>query len=490
MCAFFSFVTTSNAADISLQAEEGLVVPACYDSFNPYSYPYPYPTPPTPPPAPPPPPPPVYTNFDPYDNFLPRYSGFNPYHGFSPYPSPVSVDAGPGHSIPMGQAHVHEGASARTTRGELTFYSWSIGSCRNNLTGTGIGCPTLSGNVSGPLSGTTVSNIPGPTYTSRSGYDATYQLRLRVEAVDGVRNYSDDDFATDRAHVTLNGTPFCSPPHVDLAWDAVNSASEYWVYRCTGASCSPALGYMFSNIIASVPSNSFRNSGLTLGTTYRYQVRPASWLGPDGALMPGSLSNIVTMTVGCNFDFSLATEGNKTISRGGNSVTNNVAVTLLSADTEAVSLSASGFPAGVSHSFSPTSCNPTCTSVLTMSASASTLLGNYPITVTGVGGSVTKIALFNLNVVDGPSASISVNPRIVNPGQCATLTWSSSNASSCSINPTIGLVCSDVASCSAGGSVQVCPSFTTTYTLTCTGVGGQASAQATVAVGIIEEPKP
>ena len=190
------------------------------------------------------------------------------------------------------------------------------------------------------------------------------------------------------------------------------------------------------------------------------------------------------------FDFSVSNEGNKTVGRGGNSVTNNIAVALLVGDSRNVALSATGFPAGVSHFFSPISCSPNCTSVLSMSASQFADLGTFPIVVTGSSGGILRNTNFNLSVVDLPDVSIVALPRIISPEGCTTLIWDSSNAFSCAIDNGVGDVCGSEASCDSGGTVQVCPDVTTTFTLTCRGSGGQASDNVTVAVGIIEEPKP
>lgn len=62
------------------------------------------------------------------------------------------------------------------------------------------------------------------------------------------------------------------------------------------------------------------------------------------------------------------------------------------------------------------------------------------------------------------------------PLQTVTLTWTSSNATSCSIDNGIGTVATN-------GSVTVAPTSTTTYILTCTGPGGSASKSFTVDVG-------
>ncbi|MGZ8802844.1 MAG: hypothetical protein ACXWZL_09615, partial [Mycobacterium sp.] len=77
-----------------------------------------------------------------------------------------------------------------------------------------------------------------------------------------------------------------------------------------------------------------------------------------------------------------------------------------------------------------------------------------------------------------PTATFSVSPASVNAGQAATLSWSSTNATSVTISPTVGTV-------AASGSASVTPAQTTTYTLTASGGGGSVSRTVTVTVASV-----
>lgn len=74
-----------------------------------------------------------------------------------------------------------------------------------------------------------------------------------------------------------------------------------------------------------------------------------------------------------------------------------------------------------------------------------------------------------------PTVSLSANPASVQHGQCVTLTWSSTNASTVSIDQGVGQV-------DANGSEEVCPLSSTQYTITAAGEGG--SEQDSTAVGV------
>ena len=74
-----------------------------------------------------------------------------------------------------------------------------------------------------------------------------------------------------------------------------------------------------------------------------------------------------------------------------------------------------------------------------------------------------------------PTVSLSADPVSVKEGKCATLTWSSTDASKVSIDQGIGKV-------DSSGSHQVCPKSTTIYTVTAAGEGGAKTSAATVTV--------
>ena len=97
----------------------------------------------------------------------------------------------------------------------------------------------------------------------------------------------------------------------------------------------------------------------------------------------------------------------------------------------------------------------------------------YTVTATGSGGTATDDV--TITVHQPPTVSISANPNTILLGQSATLSWASTNANSCVIEPGIGPV-------DPNGSLTVSPTETTTYTITATGPGGTATGTAMVTV--------
>jgi hypothetical protein len=98
----------------------------------------------------------------------------------------------------------------------------------------------------------------------------------------------------------------------------------------------------------------------------------------------------------------------------------------------------------------------------------------YTLTATGEEGTTTGSVRVNVSV-PLPTVSLTVNPETIVQGASATLTWSSTYAEAVSILPGIGTV-------STNGSVTVSPAQTTSYSITATGRGGTANANATLTV--------
>ncbi len=80
-----------------------------------------------------------------------------------------------------------------------------------------------------------------------------------------------------------------------------------------------------------------------------------------------------------------------------------------------------------------------------------------------------------------PSVALSASAASVQAGQQVTLTWSSKNATSITLQPSVGPVAGQ-------GSTTVRPSQSTTYTVTATGPGGSAHASAQVTIAPATPP--
>jgi RHS repeat-associated protein len=105
----------------------------------------------------------------------------------------------------------------------------------------------------------------------------------------------------------------------------------------------------------------------------------------------------------------------------------------------------------------------------------------YTIYATGPGGTATASVTLTVTPPPPPIVTLTANPASIVQGSSSTLTWSSANATTLSIDNGIGAV-------NPTGSTLVSPNQTTTYTITATGPGGTATSRATVTVTPAHNP--
>lgn len=119
----------------------------------------------------------------------------------------------------------------------------------------------------------------------------------------------------------------------------------------------------------------------------------------------------------------------------------------------------------------PTSCNPTFTAT-----SGNTYTFRLTVTNTDhlTASSSTTVSVSSPTAVT--ITSFTASPATITAGQCTTLSWSVQNATSVAITPNVGNVDART------GSVTVCPTATTTYTLTANNANGPATVNTTVTV--------
>ncbi len=171
------------------------------------------------------------------------------------------------------------------------------------------------------------------------------------------------------------------------------------------------LGVLAPRAAAAVPGMTFSFSPTactpTCSTTLSVATNGSVPTGNYAVTVTGtapsrSRTTVFTLTVTAPLNFTLANGGNRTVQKGS-STANTITATLSSGASQSVSFSASGFPSGVSGSFSPTACTPTCSATLTMTAQSSAAAGSYPITVTGTAGSLSRTTSFTLSVTNPPT---------------------------------------------------------------------------------------
>jgi kumamolisin len=160
------------------------------------------------------------------------------------------------------------------------------------------------------------------------------------------------------------------------------------------------------------------------------------WGSPNGQNLINALAPTSTTP-----SFSLtASPGSLTVLQGA-SGTSTISSIAVGGFSSAVALSASGQPAGVTVSFSPTSITGSGSSSMTMAVASSTVAGVYTITVTGTGGGITKTTTVSLTVTAPGSGAftIAVSPTSgsIRRGRSGSVTVST--AISGGFNASVGL---------------------------------------------------
>jgi outer membrane protein OmpA-like peptidoglycan-associated protein len=140
-----------------------------------------------------------------------------------------------------------------------------------------------------------------------------------------------------------------------------------------------------------------------------------------------------------------------------------VTLTWKTNNADSASITGAGsVPVNSSITIAPTQ---TTTYILTARNNVNEDTASVTVTVTGATGGVQL-------------AGCTANPASISSGQPSTLSWSSVNADTVSIDPGVGAVAKT-------GSVSVNPTQTTTYVVTATGGGASASCSITVTVGAL-----
>lgn len=202
--------------------------------------------------------------------------------------------------------------------------------------------------------------------------------------------------------------------------------------------------------------------------------------------------------------FSLAASPATVTVAAGNSGTSTITSAVSGGFDSAVALTASGEPAGVTVSFSPTSIAApgSGTSTMTITVGSSVANGNYPITVTGAGGGLTETVQVTLTVASTSSSfTIAASPSSVsvaagsNGASTITTTavgaFDSAVALSASGQPTGVTVAFSPTSIAAPGTGTSTMTLTVgsstvagTYPITVTGTGGGVTETVSVSLTV------
>jgi hypothetical protein len=240
------------------------------------------------------------------------------------------------------------------------------------------------------------------------------------------------------ANVTATALSFSE---VSVSWSASTDDVGVTGYRV----------YRDAALVASPTGTSASVTGLSGGTLYAFSVAA---LDAAGNASTQSAAVLVTTPVPAppTISFSAAPD----------TVTAGQSVTLTWSSTGATSCTASDGWSGTRPTSGSQAVAPAATTA-------------YILTCMGIGGAASTSVLVTVTTLL-PTVSLSASPASIAAGESSTLTWSSTDAGSCTASGGWS------GARATSGSEAVSPSSTTTYALSCTGAGGGASQSATVTV--------
>ncbi|AIC15154.1 InlB B-repeat-containing protein [Nitrososphaera viennensis] len=153
-----------------------------------------------------------------------------------------------------------------------------------------------------------------------------------------------------------------------------------------------------------------------VGSTTPVGVYTITITGDDKNGRVHSATLTLQVNAASNQDFTIAVSTKTvTLQQGSSAATNSITVSPVNGYDRTVTLETSGFPAGVTYSYSPLSAKPSFTSTLTIGSAANTPTGTYVITVKGSDdtGKVHSDT-FTLQITAQPDFDLSVNPSSLN----------------------------------------------------------------------------
>jgi kumamolisin len=268
----------------------------------------------------------------------------------------------------------------------------------------------------------------------------------------------------------------------------------------------PTIGFINPTIYAQNVTSSYGTDfhDITSGTSGSYSAVTGfdlvtGWGSPNGVGLINALASPSTSPT-----FTISASPTSVSVLQGNNGTSTITTSALNGFSSAVTLSASGQPAGVTVSFSPSSIPVpgSGTSIMTLAVSSTTAVGTYTITVTGTGGGVIQVTTVSLTVTSQASFTLSASPTSLSVARGSSGTSTITTTVSGGFNSAITLSASgegssttvtfSPSSITAPGSgtskmtLKVGSRATTgTRTITITATGGGITHTATVTLDVI-----
>ncbi len=270
---------------------------------------------------------------------------------------------------------------------------------------------------------------------------------------------SSDAFVAKVVIHTPTTTTLSAAPSSATVGNAVNLTATV---AEVGGSSEPTGTVTFKDGATSLGSMTLNGTGIAVYTTSTLTVGGHSITASYGgdAANGGSASSAATVTIS-------AAAPTVAISLAPTSITVGKSATLTWSSTNATACTASNAWTGSKAVSGTLSETPTAAGTL-----------SYALTCSGAGGSANATATLTVTPAPLPTVTVAVSPTSITVGQSATLTWSSTNATTCTANG----AWSGTQATSGSLSVTPAASGNASYTLACTGAGGSANGTAALTV--------
>jgi endoglucanase len=201
--------------------------------------------------------------------------------------------------------------------------------------------------------------------------------------------------------------PPSTPGNFRVTGTTTNSASLAWNASTDDIGVTGYQVLRGGTVVGSPTGLTFTDTGLAASTTYSYTVRALDASGKQSA----ASAAVSATTQGVTQNFTVAASpGTLTLARGGSAAT-TLAISRTNF-TGAVTMSATGLPAGVTVAFNPSTATTGNSVTATFTASGTATLDAATITFTATSGSLsrTTTASLTVNDVTTPNFTVAASP--------------------------------------------------------------------------------
>ena len=397
-------------------------------------------------------------------------------------------------------------ASQSVVQGSSTSYTVTVtpsggftGTVSFSVSGLPAGAAATFNPTSVPGSGTSTMSVTTSSTTPTGSYPLT------ITGTSGTQTHTASVTLVVTAPVTPNFSLSASPASQSVVQ---GSSTSYTVTITPSGGFTGSVTLSASGLPAGAaasfapnPATSTSTMSVTTSSTTPTGSYPLTITGTSGTLShTASVTLIVTAAATPNFTLS-ASPSSQTVTQGA-STSYTVTITPSGGFTGSVTLSASGLPAGATASFAP---NPaTSTSSMTVTTATTTPAGSYPLTITGVSGTLSHTASVTLVVTAAGAGnfSLSATPasQSIPAGASTTYTINVTRTGGFTGGVTLsatGVPAGATATFSpnpatgASSTLTVATSGTTpvnTFTITVTGTSGTLSHTTTVSLTVTAAP--